>query len=331
MRAALLVLATATLLATPARAANLRESTTLSRPEVRLSDLFTVQGNDRVIGPAPEPGGRIVVEAPQLAAIARQFGVDWRPASAADRIVIDRPGRVFPLEQVMETLHSALITAGIPPISEVEMPTYAPPMVPPDGSARSEIDQMEYDPVSGRFTALLSITADGMTPSHARLSGHVQEMVDLVVPTRRMAMGEVIGSGDVQVSRVSAALVRAPVARLPEQVVGMALRRPVVPGAPMVLADIGRAAVVQRGSPVQMELELPGLSVSARGVAMEPGAPGEHIQVMNPLSRAMMDAEVTGPDRVRVSGGNPVLLPPGAAVPQQKVTPAGAPVRVAVR
>ena len=49
----------------------------------------------RVLGPGPAPGGRIVVEAAQLAAIARQFGVDWRPASPADRAVLDRPGRML--------------------------------------------------------------------------------------------------------------------------------------------------------------------------------------------------------------------------------------------
>lgn len=331
MRSALFVLAAATLLATPARAAGLRESTALQGPDVRLSDLFTAVGHDRVIGPAPEPGGRIVVEAPQLAAIARQFGVDWRPASTADRLVLDRPGRPYPRQAVMAVLHDALVAAGIPPISEMEMPTYTPPMVPLGDGAQSEIDQMEYDPISGRFTTLLTITADGMTPSHARLSGHVQEMVDVAVTTRRITAGELIGSGDVRINRISAALVHNPVARLPEQAVGMALRRPVGAGEPLALADLGRPALVQRGSPVEMQLDQPGLSVTARGVAMEPGAAGEHIRVLNPLSRAMMDAEVTGPDTVRVTGGAPVLLPPGAAIPQQKFTPAGAPVRVAVR
>ena len=70
---------------------------------VRLSDLFDDAGPraGQVLGPAPAPGARIVVEAPQLAAIARQFGVDWRPASPADSAVIDRPGRLLPREDVL--------------------------------------------------------------------------------------------------------------------------------------------------------------------------------------------------------------------------------------
>ena len=61
--------------------ATLRTMTTLHASVVRLSDLFDEAGAnaDRVLGPGPGAGGRIVVEAAQLGAIARQFGVDWRP------------------------------------------------------------------------------------------------------------------------------------------------------------------------------------------------------------------------------------------------------------
>ena len=72
-----------------AQSATLRTVTTLHAPTVRLSDLFEDAGAnaDRVLGPGPGAGGRIVVEAAQLGAIARQFGVDWRPTSSADRAV----------------------------------------------------------------------------------------------------------------------------------------------------------------------------------------------------------------------------------------------------
>ncbi len=59
------------------QAASLRTMTTLHGPNVYLRDLFDDAGSnaDRVLGPGPDPGGRIVVEAPQLNAIARQFNV----------------------------------------------------------------------------------------------------------------------------------------------------------------------------------------------------------------------------------------------------------------
>ncbi len=50
---------------TPVRAATLRPMTTLSAPVVLLGDLFDDAGANaaRVLGPAPRPGQRIVVEA----------------------------------------------------------------------------------------------------------------------------------------------------------------------------------------------------------------------------------------------------------------------------
>src|SRR5581483_6479663 len=95
-------------------AATLRSVTTLHAPVVRLSDLFDDAGAkaDRVLGPGPGAGGRIVVEAAQLGAIARQFGVDWRPASSGDRAVLDRPGRPMRRDDVLDAVRQALVTAG---------------------------------------------------------------------------------------------------------------------------------------------------------------------------------------------------------------------------
>jgi flagella basal body P-ring formation protein FlgA len=98
----------------PAASATLRQATTLTTDEIRLADLFDNAGAnaDRVLGPAPVPGARIFVEARQLAAIARQFGVDWRPGSTADRITLDRPGRLMPPEDIIGVLRAALSGLG---------------------------------------------------------------------------------------------------------------------------------------------------------------------------------------------------------------------------
>jgi flagella basal body P-ring formation protein FlgA len=97
-----------------AEAATLRAMTTLHAPVVLLSDLFDDAGAnaEKVLGPGPGAGGRIVVEAAQLGAIARQFGVDWRSASSADRAVLDRPGRPLRHNDVVDAVRSALIDGG---------------------------------------------------------------------------------------------------------------------------------------------------------------------------------------------------------------------------
>ena len=308
------------LLALPVHAASLRGGTTLSDPAVRLSDLFDGVEQDRAIGPGPEPGGRIIVEAAQLAAIARQFNVDWRPASTADRIVLERPGHAFPREQALAALRAALGVAGVSADADVEMPGYLAPLVPVESTAEGEVGQLDYNPVDGRFTAMLSVTAAGMTPAHTRLSGQVIDMVELPVAVHRMMPGDVIAAADIQMARLRANAIRGEVAQVPAQAIGMAMRHPVGPGAPLLMADLGHPLIVQKGESVQMRLDTPGIAVLAQGVAMDSGAMGERVRVLNVQSRAVVDAEVAGNGRVVVSGTTPVLLAPGAPVPVKVAT-----------
>src|SRR6516164_5236498 len=127
-----------------AEAATLRTVTTLHAPVVRLSDLFDDAGanSDRVLGPGPGAGGRIVVEAAQLGAIARQFGVDWRPVSSADRAVLDRPGRPLRRDDVLDAVRSALIAGGASSDCDVELAGFTPPLVPLEADPRPVVSDL---------------------------------------------------------------------------------------------------------------------------------------------------------------------------------------------
>ncbi len=304
MRAlALLALLASTSL--PATAATLRPMTTLAAPVVRLSDLFDDAGPDagRALGPAPAPGGRIIVEAAQLAAIARQFGVDWRPASPGDRAVLDRPGRLLPRDQALGAIRDALGTAGVAPDSDIELTGFAPPLLPAESTARPVATDLAYDPASGRFTAVLSVVGDGMEPVSVRVAGRALEMIELPVAATHLAPGSIVGASDLRPGRVRGAGLRAEVARLPGQAIGLQLRHSVSPGQPLPLSDLERPAMVQKGALVAIALNSPGLTLAAQGQAMEAGAIGDRIRVMNPASRAVVLAEVTAEGQVRVDPG----------------------------
>jgi flagella basal body P-ring formation protein FlgA len=307
-------LAAGLLTTVPAAAATLRTATTLQGAVVRLSDLFDEAGprGTRVLGPSPAPGARIVVEAAQLAAIARQFGVDWRPASPADRSVLDRPGRLLPREEVVAALRAALAGVGGPSDGDLELPGFTAPMLPLESHAEAAIEQLDYEGASGRFTATLAVTGGDMPVQRMRLSGRVQEMVDLPVLQHRLPMGSVVQPGDLQTARVRAMALRGEVVRDAADAVGMVLKHPAVAGQPLSAADLMRPVMVPKGARVAMELFTPGLAVTGQGVALEAGGAGERIRVLNPVSRAVLEVEVIGPDRVRVTPGSSPLQAPGA-------------------
>lgn len=281
----------------------LRNLTTLHAPVVRLSDLFDNVGAnaDRVLGPGPSAGGRIVVEAPQLKAIARQFGVDWHPGSSADRAVLDRPGRPLRREDALDAVKNALIAAGASADCDIELSDFSPPLIPFEAEPRPVVSDMNYDSAAGRFAAVLSITGESMDPINLRLTGRVDDTIELPVATTRLTAGSVLRAEDVHIARVHTTLIRGEVAHRLADAIGMQLKHPLAAGQPLVLTELMRPAMVQKGADVMIELNSPGITVTAQGHALESGAAGERIRVINPVSRAVIDVEVIGPGRVRVA------------------------------
>ncbi len=284
-------------------AATLRTTTTLHGPVVRLADLFDDAGQNaqRVLGPGPGPGGRIVVEAAQLGAIARQFRVDWRPSSSADRAVLDWPGQPLRREVALDAVKAALTRTGVSADCEIELTGFTPPLVPVDADVRAVAADLEYDAAAGRFSAVLSITAAAMDPINVRVGGRAEDTVELPVATAKLGIGSVLRAEDVHMARVRVTLQRGDAVRRVGDVVGWQLKRPLVAGQPFGSADLMRPSVVQKGAAVLMVLDSPGIAVTAQGQAMESGAVGERIRVLNPGSRAVVEAEVLGVDRVRVA------------------------------
>ena len=289
--------------ALPCQAAILRPFTQITGSTVRLADLFDDLGAtpDRVLGAAPAPGLRIVVAAPQLAAIARDFNVDWRPSSGAEQAVVERRGDVLSPAYLGGMLRRALADAGAPADCDVASPDLQPITVPAGAHVEPEIAQLSYDAPSGHFTALLSVTAPQMASLQTRISGQVLPMVQTAVATRRIAPGNVLGEADVQLARVRLASLHGSAAVLPEAARGLAAKRVVAVGQPVSAGDLTKPPLVLRGAPVRMTLNSDGLSLTAQGIAAEAGARGDRIRVENPVSHLLVEAEVTDAGEVRVA------------------------------
>ncbi len=292
-------------LASQAGAATLRNVTSLEGPRVYLRDLFMDAGDNanRVLGPGPGPGGRIVVEARQLKAIARQFSVDWDPVSSGDRVVLEWPGRPLRREDVLSSLRSALVAQGAASDCEIEIPGFAPPLVPVNGAAAPDVTQLDYDRDLGRFTATISVAAEGMEPIRVRIGGQVADVVAVPVAVARLPAGAIPGPGDVRMARVHVAAVHTEIARDMAAVIGMQLKRSLQAGVPIPLAELMRPTQVSRGDPVRLRLQVDTLSLTGQGVALESGAEGEQIRVRNISSQAVIEAVVVGPGVVRVLPG----------------------------
>lgn len=296
-----------------AQAATLRPMTTLASPMVRVADLFDDAGSSaaRVLGNGPAPGARIVIEAAQLAAIARQFGVEWRPNGGNERAVLDRPGRMLPREDVVAALRAAFAATGAAADGEIDLPGFTTPLMPTEIRTAVAVEQLDIDGASGRFTALLSITGEGMSAIRQRASGTLIEMIEVPVAARRLVAGALLRADDLRTVRIRANLVQGEIVRSAAQIDGLAPRRQINAGQPVPVAELTRPMVVGKGAKVAMQLSAPGLQLLAQGQALEAGAMGDRIQVLNTASRAVVEAQVVGVDRVRVEPGSVPMLTDG--------------------
>jgi flagella basal body P-ring formation protein FlgA len=304
MRALVILL----LLALPAAAQELagpRPLAVIEDATLRLGDIFEGAGPraGQAIGAAPAPGRRLVIEAAQLAALARAHGLAWRPLSAQERVVVERPGQVLPREEIAATLRAELLRLGLDPEAELDLGPLSPPMVPPGPARHLAAEGASLDPTTGRFGATLVVMADGMPMLRLRIAGRAVPTLPVVVATRRLALGDVVGAGDARLVRLRAERVRPGAAERLDQVLGQQLQRPLGGEMPFQRGDLAAPALVGRNTLVTMVVEAPGISLTAQGRALEAGPRGGLVPVMNLGSRTVVEGQVTGPGRVRVTMG----------------------------
>jgi flagella basal body P-ring formation protein FlgA len=122
-----------------------------------------------------------------------------------------------------------------------------------------------------------------------------------------LAQGEVIKAGDFTLARRPKAEVAPGVLTNVEQAIGLAARRALTPGRALRLGDLHKPELVARNESVSISYEVPGILLTMRGQALEAGAQGDVINVLNVQSKKPIQATITGPGRVTVAATTPRL------------------------
>ncbi|WP_164718997.1 flagellar basal body P-ring formation chaperone FlgA [Bradyrhizobium sp. LVM 105] len=184
-----------------------------------------------------------------------------------------------------------------------------------------------YDARSGRFDVAFEIANDNNpTPTKLRFAGTAIETVEVAVLTRDIDRADTLKSSDVALERrPKAEITGEPASR--ERSVGMQLRRAMRAGMPLRAADIVKPDFVVRDQSVTIIYQAPGLYLTTRGKAIESGAEGDTVGVLNLHSKRTLTGVVTGRGQVTIQGASQ-SAPMTPAVEQtsslQRETPAPA-------
>ena len=186
---------------------------------------------------------------------------------------------------------------------EVEIASPALPLANRAGRpAEVRLVDLQAQPRGGRFTARLDVRLDSGEAGLVELAGTARRLVEAPVPARRVERGATLAEDDVETSWLPEDQVTADTLRDPADLVGREARHPLPAGRPLRPADLASPQLVARGESVTLLYASDGLELSAAGEALDGGAEGDTVRVLNPDSRQVRKGLVVGRKQVRVEG-----------------------------
>ena len=288
----------------------LRESVSVKSKFVRLNDLFSGTGEkaDITVAYAPVPGKRAIFDSRWLYRVARAYDLNWRPLGLQDQIVVERESQMITREEIEDSIRVALIDRGADPNTKVELSNRMMRLyVASDVAASVGVEDVSYEPRTGRFTAILVAPAGDPGATRTRVTGRLHRETDVPVPARRIQANEVITERDIKWVKVRQNRLPRGVIVDINELIGKSPKRWLRAGIPVRAANVQPPILVPKGSLVTIYLKVPRMMLTAQGKALENGSDGDVIRINNTQSNKVIEAEVTGAAKVAV-------LPPGKIV-----------------
>lgn len=270
---------------------------------VRLGDIFRNTGSKAAISIAyaPAPGRQAVLDASWLSETADRHGLDWRPQSHLDQVVVRRASIPLAREVVARRISQMVRQRGLKGDIRVKLSYRIQNIhLPVESGGGFAIRDLRVDERSGRFSGLLTAPAANPTV-RLNIYGRVQKLVAVPVLTRRLRKGAVIRNADIEFRKIERSGLSQYTLLDRTDIVGMAARYPLRPGIAIRKGDVRPPILVRRGELVTMEIRTPYILATARGRALDSGARGETIRLRNTQSKKTLEAKIVGPGRVSVS------------------------------
>jgi len=325
IRATLLTLSALLVLALPAQAADdgiatptLRANVTVTSDVVRVGDLIDNAGSAALVPVyrSPDLGTTGALPVAQVLNVLRAKQVIGVMTGDIKEVQVTRLARTLANKDLEDAVASAIErrfglgeAANIAVtfdrgISEMRL----------DASNTGALQPVatRYDARGGRFDVTFEINNDSTAaPTKLRLTGTAIETVEVAVLTRDIDRTDVLKSSDVAQERRPKAEVTGEAA-LRERAVGMQLRRPMRAGTPIRVADIVKPEFVSRDQSVTVIYQVPGIYLTTRGKAIDSGAEGDTVSVLNLQTKRTLTGTVTARGQVTVQGASQSAPMPAA-------------------
>ena len=285
----------------------LRKNISVSADIVRVSDFIehAGRGADAAVFRAPDLGETGSVPVNQVVDALRAQGIIGLDTRGASEVTVHRASRVVSAKEIENLVTAAVAAHTNIGDAKALMVNFdrAPRPIHLDPGAQGELQVVHarYSASSQRFEVALDVSASASAQqARFRYSGTAFQSAPVAILLRSVARGDAIRASDIAIERKPRAQVGSDAVGTIDDVAGLAARRPLRAGQPLRANDLMKPEVVRQNETVTITYDMPGLALTVRGKALDTGAEGDVINVLNVHSKRTLQATIAGPGRVTV-------------------------------
>ena len=282
----------------------LRPTAEVRSAAIRLSDVFKdlPEGKDCDIAIAPAPGRSVTYEVRVLTSLAQQYALDWTPQGLSDRSVLTRVAAQVTSDMIRRAILEKMTETQADKGLELDVQFDARHVglnLPAEGALEYELLNFSYDAERRRFRGEVMARAGG-SPVTQAIAGHIVYKREVPVLARALPAGTVIGESDIKWTMVDNERLADDMITRADQLIGMELRRNQGEDERLRLRDVLPPRLVLRGALVTIKVETPLMLITAQGRALQDGAKGDTVRLINTQSNRTIEGVVESSGVVRV-------------------------------
>ena len=308
----LLLLAVGAVPAAAQGSPRLKPQATVASDLVRVGDLVENAGlaSGTPIFRAPDLGATGTVPARAVVDAARAAGLIAIDTRGLSEVTVTHASRTIATDEIEQRI-AALLTQRFPLGKPENLKlTFDRDLqaieVALTSTAEPAASRINYDRSTRRFDVTFEV-ADSMR-TQWRYTGVAVETVEAAVLSRAIARGDLIRQSDIVVQRRPKAEFTAEPPAAAAEIIGLASRGNLRAGQVLRGTDLMKPEIVRKGDIVMLHYEVPGIVLTMRGQAMESGAQGDMVNVLNPNSKRTIQGIVTAPGRVSATAPKPAQI-----------------------
>jgi flagella basal body P-ring formation protein FlgA len=302
----------------------LKRTVTVSGDIVRIGDLLDNAGTsaDAAIFRSPDIGTTGSVSVQKVLDALQPFHIYLINTRGLAEVEVTRAGRQIDFSDLEARIAQAF--AGRYGLGEAKNLAVTLDVAPRPATVEASVSgelaltSAALNPMSGRFEIAFEVPGSAIIRKPLRFTGSIVETVEVAVTTHTLAAGAIVKEADLAIERRPKAKVGSDALGSTHDAIGFAVRSGLRAGMPLRRADLMKPQMVHRDDNVTLVYEVPGILLTTRGKALEAGAEGDVINVLNVQSKRTVQGTVTGPNRVSILVSTAAISAPttAASLPQ---------------